>query len=278
MALQSGQIDYISAVAPPAISFDSLKATGKINIDTFSNSAEISIVMNMKSGPFADVRLRQAVAYAVDRNSMMQVGNNGLGDIAESPANADFRDNPQIAFPYSYDVEKAKQLVSEAGMTGQEVTILVASADPYPKLATVLQGQLQEIGLNATIQQMDVASVSAAVAEATYQIFLIQYTAATKTTADVFATHYLSTNAGSGNLSYFSNPEVDTLLKQALSDTNDTSRQQALAQALELVNKEVPEIPLYFAKGARAYSNALAATASWAYLNTDSFYFLKWAK
>lgn len=278
IALQTGEINaYYNDI--PGINYDSVSKAEKLSLVTFPSTIFFEVIMNTKTGPFADVRLRQAVAYAVDRQQMLTVGEEGHGVVADYPGNRQgyTEGDPALKNTWSaVDQEKAKQLVKEAGMEGKTVTIKTYASDPYPKLATVLQDALSKIGLKAQVQQMErTAFIDEALTKGQYEIGICRWAAGTKDMDEVMYGSLATASIGSaGNWSWYSNPAMDDLLMKAEAKTDPEARKQLYADAIKIYDKDVPQIPLYYPNGSRAYSKDLVIDKG--NVEYDRFYDYKW--
>lgn len=271
IALQTGEIGlYLKDV--PGMAVDSLTKNGKVNLTPFSSYVFMDVLMNCKTGPFADVRLRQAVAYAVDRQKMLQVGTEGHGTIVDAPGGPDYIGNPNVNTWYQRDVEKAKQLVKEAGMEGKTITIRTMSTDPYPKLATALQDDLNKIGLNVKVEQLEMSTYSQEIwGKKQYEIAISRYWSGTK---DMSETMGLLESGGSMNQTLYYNPAIDPFLAKASAETDTQVRKPLYTEAIKIFTQDVPLIPLYYTQGTRAYSKDLTIDAG--NVQYDHIYYYKW--
>lgn len=273
IALQTGEIGlYLKDV--PGMAVASLKTNEKVNLTTFSSYVFMDVLMNCQTGPFTDVRLRQAVAYAVDRNKMLQVGTEGQGTIVDYPGGPDYIGNPGLKTWYQMDIEKAKQLVKDAGMEGKTVTIRTMSTDPWPKLATSLQDDLSKIGLTAKVEQLEPNAYSQDVwQKAQYEIAISRYWSGTK---DMSETMSLLESGGSMNFSKYTNPAIDPFLAQASAETDAEVRKPLYTEAIKIFTQDVPLVPLYYTQGTRAYSKDLTIDAG--NVQYDHIYYYQWSK
>lgn len=260
IGLQTGEIHtYFNDV--PGISFDAVSKEEKLTVESYPSTIFFEVIMNTENGSFADVKLRQAVAYAVDREQMLIVGAEGQGAVADYPGDRQgyTAGDPDIKTWYGVDLEKAKQLVKEAGMEGEKVTIKTYATDPYPKLATILQDALTKIGLNVDVLQMERgAFIDEALAKGEYEIGICRWAAGTKDMDEIMFGSLATASIGSaGNWSWYSNSEVDELLVKAAGETDETIRKQLYADVIKIYTEEVPQIPLYYPNGSRAYTKDL---------------------
>ncbi|ATW27916.1 ABC transporter substrate-binding protein [Candidatus Formimonas warabiya] len=263
IALQTGEINaYFNDI--PGINYDAVAQTDKLNMVTYPSTILFQCMMNTKTGLFTDVRLRQAVAYAVDRQQMLTVGVEGKGAVADYPGNRQgyTEGDPVLKDTwYPVDLEKAKQLVKEAGMEGKPVTIKTYATDPYPKLATILQDALTKIGLKAEVLQMErSAFIDDVTVKGNFEIAVCRWAAGTKDMDEIMFGSFATASIGpAGNWSLYSNPKVDELLVQAQGETDPEARKQLYAEVIKILDQDVPEIPLYYPNGSRAYSKELVA-------------------
>lgn len=153
-ALESGTIDVIWSVA-----FDQVNSIVEAGMSTIvppnPSQSAVFIVDNM-SAPFDDPRARQALSYAVDRETIQAVGFGGLGELnfgstLVSPKNEFFAADEVI--DYSYDLEKAQKLFTEAGVAeGTKLLCWATNGPQYRAQCEVLQQSLAEIGITLDIE------------------------------------------------------------------------------------------------------------------------------
>lgn len=260
IGLQTGEIHaYFNDI--PGISFEDISNNENITLVTYPSTIFFEIIMNTENGIFADKTMRQAVAYAVDREQMLIVGAEGLGAVADYPGDREGYTvgNPGIKTWYEHDLEKAKELVKSAGMEGQKVTIKTYATEPYPRLATVLQDTLTRIGLDASVLQMERgAFIDEALTKGEYEIGICRWAAGTKDMDEIMFGSLATDSIGaSGNWSWYSNPIVDELLEKAAGEPDEEVRKQLYAQVIEIYTEDVPQVPLFYPDGSRAFSNEL---------------------
>ena len=280
IALQTGEINaYFNDIS--GVNYDAVSKGDKVNMVTFASTIFFETVMNTKTGVFADLRMRQAVAYAVDREQMLIVGAEGHGAVADYPGNRQgyTEGDPVLKNTwYPLDLDKAKQLVKEAGMEGKTITIKTYATDPYPKLATILQDALTKIGLKAEVIQMERgAFISEVTSKGNYEIAVLRWAAGTKDMDEImYGSLATASIGGAGNWSWYSSPAMDEILTKAAAETNIEARKQLYAEALKIYNKDIPQIPMYYPNGSRAYSKELVIDKG--NVEFDRFFDYQWSK
>ena len=248
---QSGEVDAL--VKFEVAGGESLFDNPEVTVYELTSANHRQIHLRTSEGPFADKRIRQAMAMALDRQTMID----GLFEGKASIAN----DTPYFdVFPSSgnrpssvYDVEKAKALVEEAG-GGFDVTLYGINYFEGPDLAVLLQNAAKEIGINLNIELRDdyydnnwVRTYDSSVAGS--DIGITDY--GHRGVPDVFLNAPLMSfksvedGAGVWNAAEFANAEFDSLV-DTYSASPDLQSQQAAAEKIQaLLQDEVPMLIPY---------------------------------
>lgn len=261
VALQTGEL-YAYFDDVPGVSYEDLSNLDSVNVVDYASSIYFEVIMNCENGIFSDVNVRKAVAYAVDRQSMLVVGAEGYGSVCDYPGNRNgyTAGDPEVTGGwYELDIDKAKELIEEAGVAGEAVEIKTYADDPYPALATVLQDALTSIGLNATVLQMErSAMIDEVLYNGNYDIAICRWAAGTTDMDEIVYGSLATDSIGpSGNWSWYSNAELDGYITEAAGETDNEVRKELYRKAIEIFQDEVPQIPLYYPNGSRAYNTAL---------------------
>ena len=150
--LQGGAADAITQFS--VVGGDALLNDSNINVQIIRGAAHRQIWMNTREGDFTDKRVRQAVAYGLDRQALIDTILKGKGDIANDHPIAPIYPFFDATQPQrERDVEKAKQLLADAGKTGLAQTMYFPNLQEIPQLAQIVQSQLKDIGMNVTLSQ-----------------------------------------------------------------------------------------------------------------------------
>jgi peptide/nickel transport system substrate-binding protein len=250
MALESGQVHAIYHVPPRDA--ERLKTDKRFEVLTPNQQRAILVGFNVTKKPLDDPKVRQALNYAVDKKAINDRIFLGIPKIADSPV-------PQTVWgyvktkDYTYDPEKAKQLLKDAGYpNGFEVT-LHASPGRYLMDAEVIeavQSYLQKVNVKVNIITLEWAAYQTAqrkkVEESQIQMFFIGWGVPTLD-ADIIIKNYLKEGWGELGLNtmYYTNPEVEKLVLAQRTAKDDKSRLDALKKAQEIIMEDAPQIFLY---------------------------------
>jgi len=242
IAVEAGDIDLATNVPPG----DFARLSGLANLQmTFLETNSINFAtINTLLPPFDDVRVREAIARAVDREGMIAMVADGHGNAATSFLNSlTFGYDPgATAFPR--DVALAQELLAEAGFpNGFNTTIMtVGGGGIFESIAQVLQANLSEIGITATIELLDQAVAINNLLTHNYEIGILAI--ALPLDADAWDA-FLGTGGGL-NMSGMSDPEVDAWFTEARATVDAARRLELYRNIQTRVNEQVPIIPLYF--------------------------------
>ena len=230
MSLQSGAIDLCSHLTSTQVAqlgddFD--VAEGTMNLVQ-------AMYLNNAVAPFDDVRVRQALCYAVDKQEIIDLAFDGYGSPIGSsmyPAFGKYFDDSLTNY-YTKDVEKAKALLAEAGYPdGFDMTITVPSNyKPHMDTAEVLVQQLAQIGVNATIEPIEWESwVSDVYAGRQFQSTVVGVDASTMTARALL--ERFTSDYGKNFINY-NNAEYDALFQQTLTAYDDAEQTALYKQML----------------------------------------------
>ena len=230
MSLQSGAIDlcsHLTSTQVAQLGGDFYVAEGTMNLVQ-------ALYLNNAEKPFDDVRVRQALCYAVDKQGIIDLAFDGYGSPIGSsmyPAFGKYFDESLTNY-YTKDVEKAKSLLTDAGYpNGFEMTITVPSNyQPHIDTAQVLVEQLKEIGVTAKIELVEWGTwVSDVYAGRQFQSTVVGVDAANMT-ARAMLERFTSTYGK--NFINYNNADYDALFVQVLT-TYDDAEQTAIYKAME---------------------------------------------
>lgn len=159
-ALETGDVDFVDFVPPQAM--DGVEANAELALAS-TDGPFMYLTFNGSSGPFADARVRQAVAFAVKREDVVQSGLFGRGSPLTGmpiPPSSEFYDAERAGF-WQRDLDKAKTLLAEAGYPdGFDCTLdsIGSQYRMHESTAVVVQQALAEVGIRATLNLTDLAT------------------------------------------------------------------------------------------------------------------------
>lgn len=218
------------------------------------------IGFNNQKGIFTEKKLREAVSYAIDKESLILGAINGVGIQVDAAMVPLCKEYPQDFEGYEYNVEKAKQLIAEAGYPdGFTVKMKIISAENYTKPAEIIQEQLRQVGITLEIEKMERGAWFSDVFNG--GDFEITYYAVPIVVIDpdfaTYSTFHSSMINGKGNFNNVSNPELDKLLEKGRASQDDAERAEIYKKVVEIVRDESYIVPTYTGKRTQATNKNL---------------------
>ncbi|WIY83791.1 ABC transporter substrate-binding protein [Propionimicrobium sp. PCR01-08-3] len=152
-AMLAGQLDIISNVAAPQ-ALDQFQ-TDQFTVLEGTTTAEVVLGFNQQVESLQDVKVRQAINYAIDRQALVDAVWGGKGELIGSmvpPTDPWYED---LSGQYPYDPDKARELLDEAGATGLNLRMRVPSLPYGPGVGSYVASQLQAVGINVTVDELE---------------------------------------------------------------------------------------------------------------------------
>ncbi|NUS99291.1 MAG: hypothetical protein HOQ11_17955 [Gemmatimonadaceae bacterium] len=203
--------------------------------------------INTTRGPLRDVRVRQAINYAVDVRTILDQLIGGRGTLAGGviPPALEGGDSTRH---YAYDTTKAKQLLAEAGFAkGIDVQLWCSQTPPFPRLAEAIQSYLATVGIRATIVQREAAAMREAARKGETDLVLKDWFADYPDAENFLYPLLHSANKGvGGNVSFYESQAFDKLVDAARREPDDTKRVALYRQADQLAFQDAPMLFLFF--------------------------------
>ncbi len=250
-AFEKGEVDMIANVPPQEV--DRLKTVKGLSVLVAPFNRVMFIHMNNSKKPFSDPKVRQAMNFAVNRQSIVTNIMKNLAIPADGPVASNVFGFSKVGL-LNYDVAKAKQLLADAGYpNGFETTIYTPNGRYLGdrETAEAVSGQLAAVGVKAKVQVMDFSAYLTFLAktpeESQYEMALLGLGPATNETDWVLNGMYNSNSWApkSNNRSYYKNQSVDTLIAQGQAETDLKKLQQIYADALKQIVTDSPDLWLH---------------------------------
>ncbi|MDU8925025.1 ABC transporter substrate-binding protein [Pasteurellaceae bacterium LIM206] len=246
--LQQGACDLMDF--PNTADLARMKTDPKIQLQSQEGLNVAYIAFNTEKVPFDNVKVRQALNYAVDKKTIIEAVYQGAGIAAKNPLPPTIWGyNDQIQ-DYPYDPEKAKALLAEAGYpNGFETELwvqpVVRNSNPNPRrMSELVQNDWQKIGVKAKLVSFEWGDYikRAKTGELTAGTF---GWSGDNGDPDNFLSPLLaSVNAGNTNFARWKNADFDALLNKAIGLTDQNQRAELYKQAQVIVKEQAPWIPI----------------------------------
>ncbi len=260
--LRSGRVDI--APLPTSLSPDAIKSLSQdpnLNVNQFEGSNLNLLTFNTKEPPLDNVKVRQAIAYAIDRESMIRDLVLGQGKIAHSIL-------PEASWAYvagqtyHFDPATAKRLLDDAGFRDPDgdgpqmrfakpiVFRISGSSGAARQYSGVIYNYLKEVGLPVSIETSELNTLFELLRRGQFQMTYGQWVGGNQDPIfyhDLFATSEIPTETRAArNRGRYSNPELDKILDEAGNTYDHAKAAPLYAKAQEIVSRDVPVFPLWY--------------------------------
>jgi peptide/nickel transport system substrate-binding protein len=251
LELRKGSAD----AAINALSADTVVALGRepnLQIERAPGTVLSYLAFNLHDSVLKDVRVRQAIAYAVDRSPLLQYIWRGFAQPAQSILPKQSWAYDQEVPVYPHDPEKARQILDSAGYPAHNgirfhLTMKTSPEESTRLMAAVWQQQLREVGIALDIRTFEFATFFADVTSGAFQLYSLRWIGGNED-PDIFeyAFHSNRFPPKGANRGFYSNPRVDSLIEQARREVDQNTRKKLYDEVQEILARDVPYINLWY--------------------------------
>ena len=255
-ALKSGEVDGGWMIPIEAV--PQLRDSGKGDVLFGMTTAVSSLIVSNLEGPLGDVRVRQALLMALDRQGIINAALKGVGEVTdvlttESVWNGADDSALTSAFEdvesYPYDLEAARALVEEAGATGEEIVFATAPiGSDFAIISQATAAAAQAIGLEAKIETVSPSAYTALFSDPSAREGIdLFYTSWYLSSPDPLEMYAVLRTGEFSNYGQWSDPEFDAIVNEAAAIDDAALRSEKTAEAQQIANEQLPWLPLYTA-------------------------------
>jgi peptide/nickel transport system substrate-binding protein len=243
IALQTGDIDYCQT--PSTMELEYIAEDANLDLIQMKGTRLNYMVMNVSEehgAPFKDIRVRQAMNMAINKDDVVAVAANGFGEVQNyyfTDISAGFYGGME---GYNYNVEEAKKLLEEAGYADGFTFSVLCHDSTSRAIAPVLQAQLAEVGITLVIEEVETAVRNSMIKNNEHDACMAAHVSLVSIDNNLRLLFY--TNSGNNRMK-FSDPEFDAKLDAALIEQDPEKRQTMYDELQTFVVDEALCIPLY---------------------------------
>lgn len=266
LALEAGEVDVATNVLPADVK--RLDKSPKYKVNRAPTAGLYYLVLNNdKSSPLSDVKVRRAINYMIDRDSLVKYSLEGVG----IPAFETF--SPQFGLvneelKYSYDLEKANKLLKEAGYVktdnlwsknGKPLNLKLITYQSRAEMQTILDtisNMLKQNGIGSSLKIFTWAGMQDSMTNRDYDMYAVYWDPEKTGNPDSYLRpHYIS-NSNMMKSSY-SNKQLDELLLKARGQYDKKERDASYKKILDIIHNDAPIVPLVHKESVIATSNSI---------------------
>jgi peptide/nickel transport system substrate-binding protein len=277
LELRKGSVDVALNVLTPDMN-NVLKNDDNLRVIQAEGTNYRYIAFNLRDPVFREVRVRQAIAYAIDRDALINYLWRG-----EAQAATGVLDSHNWAYTsdvrmYPHDPERAKALLKTSGRQQLSFTYRTTNETYSSALAAVLQQQLRDVGINMEIRSNESATFFADIVAGNFQMYSARWVGGNDD-PDFFnlVFHSKMVPMKGANRGYYSNPRVDELIDFARSELDMEKRKRAYYEIQRIVSEELPYVSLFHHKNVCVFNKRVEGVtvypdANWTYLTDVSIH------
>lgn len=258
-ALVSGQIDIVGSLTP--IMALELRRNKRVKVLDVPGLSRRTLLIQTNAPLLSDIRIRQAMAHALDTKTFIEVASLGYATHNPSTIPADSFNHTDIhAQSHTYDPELSRKLLAEAGYNGQEIVIQTTKAEQsYFDTAMIAEAMFREVGLNIRIQVLELASLLGNYFEGEYQVMAFEYSP--RFTAFMSYQSMIGDKEATPNR--WGDLQARNWMIEAATQRDPDKRQAIYDKIHTLMMSQVPVINLYNATNVEGIRNDLEGYVLW---------------
>ncbi|MCG5487300.1 MAG: hypothetical protein KK482_27130 [Sinorhizobium meliloti] len=264
LALRSGDVHAIELPARQD-AVDRMRNDAGMTVDLMAPANMFSLLFNLKHKPLDDIRVRKALAGAIDRNTLVQFLGKDVATLEISPLPSGYLGHTEDVPLTPYDIQKSKALLEEAGHAdGLNLSMTISNSNIYLPPMQVIQEMWKQIGVNLELKVIDHPTYHRLIREDVNPV-VIYGASRYPLTGTVYLTQFYHSKSAIGkptaslNFSHYGEviPGVDQLLDQALSELDEKKQVDLWEAAQRKITEDVVSVPLLTRKFAAARSPKL---------------------
>ncbi len=270
IAFEAGELDYASI---PTANWEDIQNNDKYTSELSITNHTTYLILNHEVAPFDNKLVRQALNYAINKDDMCLMAADGLASVAVTMA------KPGLVFgatedcpTYSYDPEKAKSLLAEAGFPdGFDAGPIKTISGYFEKVAQIAQSNLSAIGVTSSVEMCESSSYMSDCISGNFGVAVMGVTLGRDYA--MFDQIYCTQFIDNLDLARYSNSEVDELFKQGVATVDKAEREAIYKKVIDIVQEDAVYVPIFFKQKPIAYNPNLHVTT---YLTSTFCYEWSW--
>jgi peptide/nickel transport system substrate-binding protein len=248
LKLLRGEIDLVQGnLSPEVITW--LTERESVHVKKKQGDTFTYLGFNLEDQVTGNELIRKAIAYAIDRDSIIQYVMRNSARKAGAIFPPDHWAGHKILTGYDYEPEKAKALLKQAGYSPESPLQISykTSSDPLRlRLATIIQDQLKTIGIDVDIQSYDWGTFYGDIKAGRFQMYSLSWVGLKMPDVFRYVFHSTSTPPNGANRGRFKNTEVDALIEEAELEPSLTKQAEIYRELQEILFDALPAIPLWY--------------------------------
>ena len=257
--LETGEIDLARDLLP--LDFKKISEDTKFTTVEVETPSNMFLGFDLRNELLADKRVRQAIAYAINNEDLVKTIFNGSASVATSPVPKITTGHNENSNNYPQNIEKAKQLLAEAGYpNGFNIELFVSEDNQRIDMAVIIQDNLKKIGINAEIKTFQWAAYVSTIENPNIikPLFIMSWNISNDDPDEVLYPLYHSSQIDAHtNVVFYKNEKFDNLISEARETTDKDKRMKLYEEAQDIIQEDLPHYTLVYPKQNFAYKASI---------------------
>ena len=257
--LETGEIDLARDLLP--LDFKKISEDTKFKTVEVETPSNMFLGFDLRNELLADKRVRQAIAYAINNEDLVKTVFNGSASVATSPVPKITTGHNENSNNYPQNIEKAKQLLAEAGYpNGFNIELFVSEDNQRIDMAVIIQDNLKKIGINAEIKTFQWAAYVSTIENPNIikPLFIMSWNISNDDPDEVLYPLYHSSQIDAHtNVVFYKNEKFDNLISEARETTDKEKRMKLYEEAQDIIQEDLPHYTLVYPKQNFAYKASI---------------------
>ena len=257
--LETGEIDLARDLLP--LDFKKISEDSKFTTVEVETPSNMFLGFDLRNELLADKRVRQAIAYAINNEDLVKTVFNGSASVATSPVPKITTGHNENSNNYPQNIEKAKQLLAEAGYpNGFNIELFVSEDNQRIDMAVIIQDNLKKIGINAEIKTFQWAAYVSTIENPNIikPLFIMSWNISNDDPDEVLYPLYHSSQIDAHtNVVFYKNEKFDNLISEARETTDKEKRMKLYEEAQDIIQEDLPHYTLVYPKQNFAYKASI---------------------
>ena len=257
--LETGEIDLARDLLP--LDFQKISEDTKFTTVEVETPSNMFLGFDLRNELLADKRVRQAIAYAINNEDLVKTVFNGSASVATSPVPKITTGHNENSNNYPQNIEKAKQLLAEAGYpNGFNIELFVSEDNQRIDMAVIIQDNLKKIGINAEIKTFQWAAYVSTIENPNIikPLFIMSWNISNDDPDEVLYPLYHSSQIDAHtNVVFYKNEKFDNLISEARETTDKDKRMKLYEEAQDIIQEDLPHYTLVYPKQNFAYKASI---------------------
>jgi peptide/nickel transport system substrate-binding protein len=262
LELRKGSADVAASNSLPLDTVRSLRQDRNLEVMQEPGTNLLYVAFNLRDPFLKNVQVRQALAYAIDRQPILHYLFADAGRLADSVLPPQHWAYNGEVDHYPYNPDKANALLDSAGYArGKDgvrynLTMKTSSDETARLLAAVIQQQLRKVGIALAIRSFEPTTFYADVVKGAFQMYTLRWLGYSNEDPDIFeyAFYTASFAPKAANRSYYSNPRVDRLIEEGRRTLDQEKRKQIYAEVQRILAHDLPYIDFWYLDNVMVHS------------------------